>query len=119
MHFLNCMYWDYRLEARRLRSKRKFWMVEIWQVNTENRITTRLQGSQNFPLFLGVVSVYANSVLRVERLRPVQHVSGNRLIIYVDFWGDLKSLIRGLKDFPVFGILREWVPDWIVCLLFL
>lgn len=87
MHFLSRMYWDYRLKARRLRPKRKYWMVEMWKVNTENRITTRLQGSHNFPLFLGAFSVYANRVLRVERLKPVQHVSGNGLRIYVDFWG--------------------------------
>lgn len=40
MHFLSHMCWDYRLEASRLGSKRKYWMVEMWQVNTENIIAT-------------------------------------------------------------------------------
>lgn len=58
MHFPSHMYRDYRLEASRLGSKRKYWMEEMWQVNTENRITTGLQGFQNFPLFFrGILSL--------------------------------------------------------------
>lgn len=47
-------------------------------------------GIPELPLFLGAFSVYANSVLRVEGLRPLQHVSG------MD--SEYMLISRGLKE---------------------